>query len=310
MRLDDFVLLGTTVPEPNTDGRVFVCSAGFSSECRRLVRIYPLARGAIPNRWHTYQVPLERNLKDNRDESWQVAADRRPGHHAQININLKEVAPAVPQHRRPTLLSRYVIGSIQEANAKRLSLAIIQPDDIELFFQANAELAADEQMTLFDHDSDQPAGARRFPWMPRLSFTDECGKHNLMLRDWGSFELQRKHDERYFLDNLATALHLSPTSSLLVGNMNNQRTTWLVISVLNGLREPESLFDMPAPAITIPAAAMLNVHKRDNWTCTRCGSAVDRLGVAVSEVNATASGPSVDDLTTVCARCLTGVEPP
>lgn len=31
MILDDFVMLGTTVPEPNSDGRVFVCSAGVTS---------------------------------------------------------------------------------------------------------------------------------------------------------------------------------------------------------------------------------------------------------------------------------------
>ena len=30
-------MLGTTVPEPNSDGRVFVCSAGVSAEYRKLV---------------------------------------------------------------------------------------------------------------------------------------------------------------------------------------------------------------------------------------------------------------------------------
>ncbi len=34
MILDDFVMLGTTVPEPNSDGRVFVCSAGYSATSR------------------------------------------------------------------------------------------------------------------------------------------------------------------------------------------------------------------------------------------------------------------------------------
>jgi hypothetical protein len=49
--LDDFVMLGTTVPEPNSSGRVFVCSAGVSDEDRRLIRIYPLARRGAPKRW-------------------------------------------------------------------------------------------------------------------------------------------------------------------------------------------------------------------------------------------------------------------
>jgi hypothetical protein len=79
--------------------------------------------------------------------------------------------------------------------------------------------------------------------MPRISFRDDDGRNNLMLRDWGAFEFQRKNTERYFLDNLEGALHLTDQSSLLVGNMNNQRNAWLVISVLNGIREAPTLFD-------------------------------------------------------------------
>jgi hypothetical protein len=37
-------------------------------------------------------------------------------------------------------------------------------------------------------------------------------------------------------------LHLSPSSSLLVGNMRDHPTSWLVISVLNGVREEPDLF--------------------------------------------------------------------
>jgi hypothetical protein len=43
--------------------------------------------------------------------------------------------------------------------------------------------------------------------------------------------------------HLSSALHLDPTCSLLVGNQNNRRTSWLVISVLRGLRGAPSLFD-------------------------------------------------------------------
>jgi hypothetical protein len=47
----------------------------------------------------------------------------------------------------------------------------------------------------------------------------------------------------YFRDNLADVLHLRSSSSLLVGNLKDQRTAWLVISVLNGIREEPGLFD-------------------------------------------------------------------
>jgi hypothetical protein len=63
-----------------------------------------------------------------------------------------------------------------------------------------------------------------------------------MLRDWGRFELQRKRGPDYFREHLATALNVSLTSSLLVGSMNNQQNAWLVISVLNGVRQNPRLF--------------------------------------------------------------------
>ena len=247
MILEDFVMLGKTVPEPNkTDGRVFVCSAGVSAEYRKLIRIYPLAQRAAPRRWGVYRVPLERNPRDNRDESFQVAGDRRPGAHERINTQFETVKAEFPARDRAGLLSRYVVGSIQEANAKRLSLAIIQPDVMEVAFEANPASAAAPQLVLFDSGEESDSGARRFAWMPRIKFHDECGWHYLMLRDWGAFELQRKRGEAYFRQHLESALPLKPTSSLLVGNMNNRRTTWLVISVLNGIREPPTLFDAPA----------------------------------------------------------------
>ena len=39
MILDDFVVLGKTVPEPTSDGRVFVCSAGYSKDIGGLIRV-------------------------------------------------------------------------------------------------------------------------------------------------------------------------------------------------------------------------------------------------------------------------------
>jgi hypothetical protein len=304
--LEDFVMLGTTVPEPNSDGRIFVCSAGVSEEYRRLVRIYPLARRNAPRRWGVHRVRLERNPRDSREESFQVAGDRRPGAHQWINYRFEVVKPAYPQNARANLLSRHVLGSLHEANAKRASLAIIQPDDLELDFQFNPPPEDTPQLSLFEgDDGEQASGARRFRWMPRLRFRDECGRHDLMLRDWGAFELQRKHEERYFLDNLQSALHLGQSSSLLVGNMNNHRTTWLVVSVLNGLRKPATLFDAPLIDRSLIAENVrLDVYRRDDWKCVRCGggsqlSVEPRIGQRVP-----GGGYSLEQLETLCRPCI------
>jgi hypothetical protein len=302
--LEDFVMLGTTVPEPNSDGRVFVCSAGVSAEYRKLIRIYPLARRGVPNRWGEYRVRLERNPKDSRDESFQVAGDRRPGAHERINEQFEVVRKRVPDGERTRLLSRFVIGSIREANAKRVSLAIVQPDAMEVAFEANPASADSPQLILFDEGLDRPnIGARRFAWMPRVNFHDECGWWHLMLRDWGAFELQRKRGEDYFRRNLADALHLRPSSSLLVGNMNNQRNAWLVISVLNGIREAPTLFDAdPDDRPRISDKLRRQVHDRDGWKCVCCGSG-ERLTVDHKWPHVRGGNVALANLQTLCNDC-------
>ena len=253
MVLDDFVMLGTTVPEPCHDGRVFVCSAGASAERRSLVRIYPLARAGVPHRWGRYRVPVEASPDDPREESYKVRGDRSPGAHEAINrafVPLGRLAPP----ERGAALGRYFLGSIAEANERRRSLALLQPvkpESLELYFEHNPASPDSPQLRLFDPPGGYArAGAKRFPFLPRLRFWDQAGRHDLQLRDWGCYELMRKHaaDPAYFQAHLAQALRLGPQSCLLVGNMSHQRTAWLVISVLNGLRAPYQLgLDEAAP---------------------------------------------------------------
>lgn len=147
MILEDFVMLGTTVPEPNSDGRVFVCSAGVSSELNSLVRIYPLARKAVPRRWGKFRVPLERNSMDSRTESWRVKGNRDPASHWAINNVFEEVQTTYPERLRADLLDPFVTGSIEEANNRRLSLAVVRPHEAMAYLQPNSQAAPEEQLT-------------------------------------------------------------------------------------------------------------------------------------------------------------------
>lgn len=312
MILDDFVMLGTTVPEPNSDGRIFVCSAGLSQEYGKLVRIYPLARRAVPTRWGMYRVPLERNPKDGRDESFQIAADRHLGAHELINTHFETVRTKVPDRQRVDMLAPYVVGSIKEANERsrsaktpreRFSLAIIHPESIELHFEHNPDSPDSPQMALFDHRGDTPSGAKRFPFTPKLRFRDELGWHDLMLRDWGSFELQRKKGHAYFRQNLASALHLRQDSSLLIGNMNNQRTAWLVISVLNGVREAPTLFDaLGDDRRHISGKLREEVYRRDGWKCRQCHRTTE-LTIDHKWPHSRGGTNALDNLQTLCKPC-------
>jgi len=248
MVVEDFVMLGKTVPEPNSDSRVFVCSAGVSRELGGLLRIYPLARHEAPPRWTVNQVPLERNPKDHRPESWKLRGDRTPQAHEHINRVFRPVGTVPPGERRD-LLARYVVDSLALANERRSSLAVIHPVGApSLRFDFNPDSPESPQLCMFDEfrPSTPSAGAKRFSYVPRVEFQDGEGHHSLTLRDWGCFEFMRKQgDERRH--ELRAALHLDAECSLLVGNLNHHRTGWLVISVLRGIRpdRQQSLWAMP-----------------------------------------------------------------
>lgn len=170
LTVHDFVMLGKTVPEPTRrDGRVFVCSAGVSPTLRSLVRIYPLARRNTPPRWSVSTVKLIRNADDSRAESFKLDGDRRPGAHERIN-NSFQVGEMYPPAARADLLARYVVGSIAEANDKsrRLSLAIIHPDQLELTFEHNPDSPDSPELTLFDLEPRPTEGAMPAVWYPEI----------------------------------------------------------------------------------------------------------------------------------------------
>src|SRR5262245_2553951 len=72
MRLDDFIVLGRTVPEASQHYGTRVCMAGYSDELAKIIRVYPLLIDS-PLR-SRYQATLEVSLNsdDNRRESYKL----------------------------------------------------------------------------------------------------------------------------------------------------------------------------------------------------------------------------------------------
>src|SRR5262249_42408232 len=200
---------GKTVPEANSDGRQFVCTAGYSFELRQPVRVYPMARVGCPHRWSMSRLPLERNPKDSRPESWKIRGDRQVGLHDQINSVIATVEKRVDPERQREIVSAMAVPSLKQANEERRSLCILWPNNtprIEFESGESAEMAPTPD--LFGNMPDLPV-IRRFKWHPRLLFEDETGdKHDLMLRDWGCYELMRKRGDHYSLYFLEEALNL------------------------------------------------------------------------------------------------------
>ena len=234
MILDQFVMLGKTVPESNSDGRQFVCTAGYDLELRKPVRIYPMARRDCPRRWSVSRIPVERNLKDNRNESWKIRGDRSCDHHEQINAVIDTVQNAVSPDIQREILKSLEVKSLRQANEERRSLAVIFPSDIPyLIFEPGEKAEMAPTPDLFGAAPNLPV-VQRFNWHPRLKFSDDVGEHNLMLREWGCYELMRKHGDDYALSSLGEALNLSTAPPLLCGNLNQFRNSWLVIAAFTG----------------------------------------------------------------------------
>lgn len=235
----NFVMLGKTVPEERrSDGREFVCSAGYVDDLG-LIRIYPLARAGAPHRWSRNTVSLQRNPRDSRSESWQLAGDRTPEQHPVINLREFVQTGEVKQSARGQLVpDKYFVDSIAQANRERRSLALIRPQDLDLTWTAvDSQAPVDmQQLELLELPPRTDGKPTR---IPRLRFRDQEGQHCLQLREWGVYELIRKNGLTYASSHAASALRLGDSSSLLIGNLNAHRTTWLVIGVLNlGASQP------------------------------------------------------------------------
>lgn len=218
MILEDFVMLGKTAPETDRQGRVTVCSAGWSPELRQLVRIYPLAVENAPPDFSVSQIRLERNYKDNRHESWKIGGDRGIDVHAGINtrFDVKHIL-----NDRESLIDQIpLVGSIKEANQKRLSLAVVQPDKKPKFY---LEQNRNYYMT------GKQVGTKTYKYLPRLQFDLDGCTHKLKYLNQEVYQYLQPTNKTDFW-RIAGRFKHNP--KLLVGNMFAHRNNWLVIAGL------------------------------------------------------------------------------
>ena len=99
---------------------------------------------------------------------------------------------------------------------------------------------------MFFEDIDETFGQGEIPVAPYLEFRDEAGPHRIQAREWGCYQYLRKNPTTP--DQLWNAMHLDTPDSdtyLVIGNMNNHRNVWLVISsyVQRRVKPVKGLFD-------------------------------------------------------------------
>jgi hypothetical protein len=264
VEIDDFVLLGRACPEPLKDGRVTVCAAGWSAKLG-FVRLYPTRPDSGWKKWDILQLPVERNPRDTRRESWKIAGSASEWE----NLNEKvQVVGHWDTKRRLDLIANLTDPCIQFLNARRYSLGIIRPLQIHKAYFANNPLHGQTHQLALPTltDLDKWDVKRDFPEEPRLTYTcEDCqakgGQHDQQLLEWGVYEWCRKNPQN--IEQVWDNLGLRDSKSqhyFLVGNQSSHRSSFMVIDVLRlPLGEPTlplfpNMYVKRAPDALVPDA--------------------------------------------------------
>jgi hypothetical protein len=245
MHLDDFVVLGRTVPEESKKYGTRICMAGYSPGVNQFLRVYPLLEPVGANKdanWfksrHRYEMDLQRNPNDNRCESWRVLDERRP---------TKTPWDRAPEVKKPELL-RWLRGravpSIAALNDCRLSLGVLVVEagcwDGQIVQRDDKDIPEAERSLFADLEVQPDVDASRVRYAPYIRFCDEGGDHRLQVREWGANILLAKPDYSDRPEALwsAAGYRQGHDLVLVVGNMCNHRNNWLIIKTFEVDKEP------------------------------------------------------------------------
>ena len=231
---DDLIVLGNAVPDVISDERITVCTAGYSKELG-LVRIYPVPPISHMKRWNIVRVPLERNPKDTRSESWKIQGSKSEWDQISRNIELKG---SVEETKKIPLLedlsSRFGVDCVEQLNEKLVSLGLVEPRIISYQLEAREDLEKSTQLSL---DSEEPfLTIKNYPQRPVISYRcQNCktkGPHSQQVLEWGIYEWLRRHPKE--TQKVWENLHMKESGyyrSFLVGNLALFRTSFVIISM-------------------------------------------------------------------------------
>lgn len=232
--IDDLIVLGNAAPDEISDNRKTVCTAGYSPT-HGMIRIYPVPPNASMHRWNIVEVPLERNLKDTRLESWKVQGSKSEWDRLANKIKVKR---KLDREEWVALIdelhSKFGVGCVEELNEKRLSLGLIKPETFEPRFEKRDKHDPSAQMSLF---AKEPfLTIHNYDIQPRITYRcSSCrakNPHDQQVLEWGVYEWIRKNPDKK--EQAWKNLHIGEPgyeTSFLVGNMALHRTSFMIISI-------------------------------------------------------------------------------
>ena len=231
----DLIVLGNAVPDEISDHRKTVCTVAFSEE-HGLIRIYPVPPNAPMKRWNVVSLPLERNIKDSRQESWKIQRSNTEWNTLSDKIDVQR---HLSRREWVALIKRlkknHSYGCIEDINDKRLSLGIIIPKIIDKKLEKRKGVDPTVQTTLINDKLFMTI--KNYAVRPVISYScpncrTQKHQHSQGVLEWGVYEWLRNNpnNKEQIWDNLHID-ELGYDLVFLVGNMNLHRSSFMIISI-------------------------------------------------------------------------------
>lgn len=229
MIIDDLIVLGRGAPDRIKDGRITVCTAGYSPK-NGFIRIYPTRIDSKFKMWDIIRVPVTRNPKDTREESWKIEGSKTEWE--ELNKKIMIVG-RLADSKKLQLIDSLKETCTNNLNENKRSLGIVEPKESISYFSDRADYEHTVQLELGRVTTFKTK--KHYLNIPRIKYSCfGCNKiHDQQIIDWGCYEWIRKYPDKKekLWDNL---LLKSDKHKIyfFVGNQAYYRRSFLIITVL------------------------------------------------------------------------------
>ena len=231
MIIRDLIILGRGCPEKIKNGRITVCTAGYSPT-HGFIRIYPTRMDMPFKRWDIIKVPVEKNPRDTRRESWKIEGSKTEWDKLDEKI---DVIGKFPEEKRLDLISNLIDDCVHVINEQKRSLGIIKPTIEKCYFSEQEDYDASTQLDLLGQPL--PKVKEQYPYVPRVKYY--CSKckapngHDQQVLEWGFYEWMRKYPDKIdqVWENAKLFSH-DYEKFFLVGNLFQYRSRFIIVSII------------------------------------------------------------------------------
>lgn len=162
--IDDLVILGRAVPEQIKNGRVTVCAAGYSKTFG-FTRIFPTKVRMPLKRWSIVKVPVERDPRDTRSESWKIQGSKSEWDRLSEKV---QVVGVLKPKERLNLIANLTDNCVKDFNEVKRSLGIVKPIIKKCYFCPAEKFDPTLQATLFG--AFLPSIKKQYRQFPKIQY--------------------------------------------------------------------------------------------------------------------------------------------